>query len=175
MAKQRQQYEAYKLSPLAELVAFSQLNRNKIRIEFQRLKYFYDNNHDAFFYSLKDTKDKLEAKEDKTDFDHESIQEIERLLENKEEAIKRFFYREELLLDTYQKIFLQLMSDIEKYENDEPIEVMYYTLDKTARMEDVPVGQFFSDGTLNTGSQLKLELIKVYPREFTTNYRILHN
>jgi hypothetical protein len=77
-------------------------------------------------------------------------------------------------LDSYSKVFRQIAKKSHDLLSNNPIvDIIYYGL--TENKENVPIGECFSDGTLNTGSQISLRRLKVSHREVITKYQTLCN
>jgi hypothetical protein len=168
-------YQSIKFDTISEVVLFTQRNKAKIKKEHKKLKNFYKENPEAFFYSLKDTKQKLESKDSLTDFDKIELEEINKMLENYEDIDSIFSFNNDYLLENFQKIYIQLSKlDRDLVKNSSVIEVYFYSLtDKS--ITEVPVGEFFDDGTINSGSLLRMEVVKINPMTFIYLYQTLLN
>lgn len=170
-------FEKYKFDSLLNIVATAQRNRELIRIEFEILRNFYENNPHAFYHSLEDTQDGLKSKEELSDFEKLSIDEIEKILSAKEEISKLFYYREDLLMDSFHKLYRQVIlnNEIEGIIEKPYIEFLLYTINTDQRVELVPIGEYYSDGTMNTGSRLEVKILKMSPKDFFSWYSAFNN
>lgn len=165
----------YKLDPISEIIIYTQKNQKKIKREYKKLKKFFQENPEAYYYTLESSKEKLESKEDLTEFDEKSLREIKDMLSDNRPVEKIFSFNETFLVDTYQKIYQQLKhSDLKKLPA--VVEVVFYSLSERAEAEKKTiVGEFYPDGSLNTGSQLQIEIMKLNPLLYISLYSSLMN
>lgn len=172
-------YEAIRLDPISQIVLFTQENLNYIKKEYKKLKTFYKTNPEAFLFSLTSTKQKLEDKENLSEFDKITLEEIDRMIINYDDIDYHFSFQEDFLLDSFQKIYTQMAKFDRRYvKQSSTVEILFYTIDTTHSTildRNVPLGELFEDGTVNTGSKLQIEILKINPLNFIYLYQTLLN
>lgn len=163
------------LDSITQIICTTQRNEKIIKKEHKKLKSFFKQNPDAFYYHLQLSKEKLEACDSLTEFDEKSLEQINRMLNMKEDIESYFIFENEFLLNNYQVIFSQLSKiDLEVLRSSSLVELIFYSLDNRDRTS-VPIGDFFNDGVLNTGSRIQIEVVKFDHRAFLSLYQSLLN
>lgn len=168
-------YEDVHLDPITKIVLFTQINANYIKKEYKKLKSFYKSNPDAFLYSLTETKQKIESKEELTDIDKITLLEINKMLDNYDDIDRHFSFQDDFLLDRFQKIYIQMSKlDRDTVKQSDAVEILFYSID-TKHDQPIPLGELYEDGTINTGSKLQMEVLKINPKSFIYLYQTLLN
>lgn len=169
------EYELVKLDPVTEIISFTQANKNVIKQEYKKLKNFYKLYPEAFLYTLNESKQKLESKQELTESDEMTLREVNKMREDYENIDLYFAFQDDFLLENYQKIYIQLSKLNRDYVKTASIvEVFFYSLDSRDHFA-IPIGESYEDGTINTGSRLQMEILKVNPLNFIYLYQILLN
>jgi len=165
----------FQLDPISTLISITQNSVKDIKKEFNKLKKFYINHPDAFFFHLNSSKDRLEQKDELSKNEESMLEEINNALSEGEKVDELFMFHKIYLLDSHFKIFQQIERMKRKIDNDTIAEIIFYTMEVIPRKEKVSIGDFYSDGTLNTGSKFKLGLFKLNALDFILNYTALYN
>ena len=167
----------YKLNPVIEVIVATQMSINTIQKEHKKLSHFYKSNPDILYQSLNETKEMLYEKKENsflTDFEQMTLDETNNLLNNQHKLENLFAFQSDYLIDSYTKVFRQIAKKNRNLlKNSETVDLVYYALSEPT--ENVPIGESYSDGTLNTGSQISLKVLTVNHRYELVNYQILGN
>lgn len=167
----------YQLDSVAEIISTTQCIRKIIKKEYSKLSNFYKENPDILYSSLEETISNLDEKSkttELTDFEVMSLEEAMNILKEKRPIEELFAFQDDFLLDSYEKIFRQITKkSLASLKKSTTVDIIYYGL--TYKDENVGVGEYYSDGTINTNSQISLKLLRVNHKEFLTKYQILCN
>lgn len=167
-------YEQLKFDVMTEVILFSQCNRKIIIKEHAKMKDFYKAHPHIFLASLNDKKKQLEGLEELSEKEKIALKSINEITENHEDIDSYFAFQEDFLLDSYQKVYIQMAKlDRDLVKKSELVDIIFYSLSNENRT--VPIGEKNSNGEINTGSKLQLEVLKVNPKSFIYLYQILLN
>lgn len=169
-------YVPYRLGPIADIIIFTQKNKNKIKKEFKKLSEFFLANPEAFYYSLETSKEYFENKEVLTDFEYASLEEINKMLQSSNPVKEYFKFRKEFLIDDYSKIYSQISKQLTARDllENPVIDIIFYSLNLNNKPTS-PVGSVTESGFINTGSLLQMEVMRIESKEFISQYQTFYN
>lgn len=174
-------YEDYKLDLITNIILFTQENSKQIKKEYQKLSKFYKQNPEFLLYSLRKNKRDLDEKKlisTLTEFEINTLNATNDILNDTNLDIDSLFsFEPDFFLDSLKCAFRQLAKkDKDLLSSNEIVDIIYYSIDINPKyFEQIPIGERFSDGTLNTGSKIVLKVLKVDHKELYYRYQTICN
>lgn len=168
----------FELDTLTEIIIFSQQNATEIKKEYHRLSAFYRKCPGLLREQLMETEDYLTNEKmirHLSEFEELSLKEINNIKQKSAPLESMFKFNNDFFIDDYRKIFVQIgKKGIPFLKENKIVDIIYYGLSDKIN-EDVPLGESFSNGDLNTGSLIVLKILRINHREIISKYQTLLN